>query len=103
VTYGPWFAAIKASAAGASSGPLPADLAGRIADRGRRIVLAAINGAAIGIVWLMVVKPGWAGSVVVTVVGGGLGATVGAALSRAPSVQPSRGSAPKAGGDGERS
>ena len=31
------------------------------------------------------------------------GATVGAALSRAPSVQPSRGSAPKAGGDGERS
>jgi hypothetical protein len=76
---------------------------GALQTAGAGIVLAAINGAAIGIVWLMVVKPGWAGSVVVTVVGGGLGATVGAALSRAPDVQPSRVSAPMPEGDGEAS
>lgn len=84
VMYGPWLAAIKASAARASSGRVSADLARRIADRGRWTLLAAINGASIGIVWLMVVKPGWTGSVGAALAGGGLGAIVGAALSRAP-------------------
>ena len=97
MVYSPWVASIKARSAEAASGPVSADLARRIAARGRWTVLAAVNGAAIAMVWLMVVKPGWAESAGATLAGGGLGAIIGAGLSRPADGSLSRTSGPTVG------
>jgi hypothetical protein len=73
------FAAIRAAANRADDNSAPPELADRIADPALWAWLWALNGLALGIVWLMTVKPGWAGSIGVTV---GL-SLVGAAIGRA--------------------
>jgi hypothetical protein len=73
------FAAIESAAPAGSSGPVPTDVARLVARPGVWACLFALNGTAIGILWLMTNKPGWAGSIagvaVVTAVLGALGAT----------------------------
>lgn len=48
------------------------------------ILHAAANGAALGTIWLMTAKPGWAESIGVVAVPALIGALVGARLSRRP-------------------
>jgi hypothetical protein len=61
----------------AASGPIPADLAEVIRRRGPEIVNLTVNGGALGIVWIMAAKPGWAGSIAALVVGVAAGAVFG--------------------------
>ena len=50
-------------------------------SRASRILHAAANGTALGTIWLMTAKPGWAESVAVMVVPAVIGACIGARLS----------------------
>lgn len=72
--------AIGAAAATAGEGPVPAELTERIAEPRPWIAMSAMNGAAIGLVWIMVTKPGWAGAIGVVLglalVGGIIGSRV---------------------------
>lgn len=72
------FAAIETAASAGGSGPLPADVARLVARPALWACLFALNGTAVGILWLMTNKPGWVGSIaivaVVTAVAGAFGA-----------------------------
>lgn len=75
------FAAIEAAAKASGHGPVPADVARLITRPGAWAWMYALNGIAIGILWLMTNKPGWAASLAVVVVvaaaaggGGGMAA-----------------------------
>lgn len=90
VVVGRGFAAIGEAAARAGEGALPADLAGLIARRGLWFSASALNGAAIGILWLMATKPGWTVSVAAVCALAVLGGIVGFAIARPnrPSANP---------------
>jgi hypothetical protein len=70
------FAAIESAASAADEGPVPPDVARRIAEPGAWVCMFALNGVAVGILWLMTNKPGWVVSVAVVA---GLAAVAGAA------------------------
>jgi hypothetical protein len=74
------FGAIETAASAAGEGPVPPDVARRIAEPGPWVCLFALNGVAVGILWLMTNKPGWAVSVAVVAglaaVAGAIGGTV---------------------------
>ena len=72
-------AALGAAAAG--DGPVPPDLARLIARPDAWVCLFALNGVAIGILWLMATKPGWAASVAVVVGVAAIGAAIGLAIT----------------------
>jgi hypothetical protein len=76
------FGALRVVAHRAGDGPVSAELAGRIADPALWAWLWALNGLALGIVWLMTVKPGWVGSIRVTVGLSLLSAVIGRARAR---------------------
>lgn len=59
------------------------ELAARIADPFPWTVIAALNGLALGIVFVMSTKPGWTGSVMAVVVTTTVGSAIGARLTRA--------------------
>lgn len=63
-------------------GPVPPEVAGRLRAPGTWVALSAINGAAVGVLWLMTNKPGWAASIGVVAGASALGAGIGAAVSR---------------------
>jgi hypothetical protein len=66
-----------------SSGPITPDLARIIARPTPWVAAAAFNGMAIGMLWLMVTKPGWTQSIGVTVALGIVGSVIGYAVVRA--------------------
>ena len=68
--------ALEAKASSAS-GPIPAELAEVIRRRGPGIVNLTVNGGALGIVWIMAAKPGWAGSIAAILIGAVAGAVFG--------------------------
>jgi hypothetical protein len=74
--------AIAAAAEAAGDGAVPPELVTLIADPVMWTALSALNGAAIGIVWLMATKPGWTGSVSVVLGLGLIGALVGSGIAR---------------------
>lgn len=59
-------------------GPVTPEMARTIAARGPWAAMSALTGAALGLVWLMTIKPGWTGSLVALL----LPAVVGAVLGR---------------------
>jgi hypothetical protein len=78
------------AAMSAEDGVLPPELAEAIA-RGPWIPIAAQSGMALGIVWLMTVKPEWVGSIVAIIIFALLGAVAGVAITRRPAQSsPSR-------------
>jgi hypothetical protein len=76
------FSRIEAAAKAAGDGSLPPQLGGLIAEPITWGSLSALNGAAIGIVWLMATKPGWAVSISVVLGLALIGALIGLALAR---------------------
>lgn len=66
----------------ASAGELTADLRSRVNNPGLWIGATALNGMAMGVLWLMVNKPGWVQSLGVVVVLGLVGAAAGAIMTR---------------------
>jgi hypothetical protein len=83
------FRAIGIAAADAAEGPVPPEVAGLLRAPGVWAALSGVNGAALGVLWLMTNKPVWATSVGVVVVATVIGAAVGAILARRgpPSAQ----------------
>lgn len=63
-------------------GSISGELAHRIADPFAWTVTTALNGLAMAIVFVMSIKPGWTGSIVAVALGAGIGAFVGARMSR---------------------
>ena len=80
------FTAIRNAANLADDGPVPTEPARRIADHALWAWLWTLQGIALGIVWLMTVKPGWVGSIVVTIGLSLVGAAIGLARARRVSV-----------------
>jgi hypothetical protein len=74
------FAAIG-RATGESESALP-DVARTVTNPALWIAATALNAIALGVLWLMAIKPGWTHSIVVVVVMGGIGGVVGSALAR---------------------
>jgi hypothetical protein len=74
--------AIGRDAAAAGGGQIPPDLERLIQTPGAWIALSALNGAALGVLWLMTNKPGWAASVSVIAVSVVIGGIFGAIVSR---------------------
>jgi predicted integral membrane protein DUF2269 len=64
------------AAASADQHSISAELERAIAMRAPWLITNALNGAAVGIVWVMTIKPGWAGSVAAVAIGTALGAFV---------------------------
>lgn len=83
------FRAIGIASADAAEGPVPPQVAGLLRAPGVWAALSGVNGAALGVLWLMTNKPGWATSVGVVVGAMVVGAAVGAVLARrgTPSAQ----------------
>jgi hypothetical protein len=63
--------------ADAHDGPIPSDLSTVVADPRIWLSLFGLNGAAIGILWLMATKPGWVESVGVPLAFAGAGIVIG--------------------------
>jgi hypothetical protein len=76
------FRAIGIAAADTAEGPVPPELAGRLGAPGVWAALSGVNGAGLGVLWLMTNKPGWATSVGVVAGATVIGAAVGAILAR---------------------
>jgi len=76
------FRAIGTASAAAADGPVPPEVAGALRAPGVWVALSGMNGAALGVLWLMTNKPGWAASVGVVIGATAIGAAVGAALAR---------------------
>jgi hypothetical protein len=74
--------AIGRGAAAAGGGPIPPDLERLVRTPGPWIALSALNGAAVGVLWLMPNKPGWAASAAVVAIAVVIGGIVGALASR---------------------
>jgi hypothetical protein len=72
---------IRTAATGARDS-ISAELAHRIADSFAWSAVTAVNGLAIGIVFIMSTKPGWAASVGVAIATAALGAVIGARMVR---------------------
>lgn len=81
------FTAIAAQAAAAPDGPLPAGLAQRLAAPLLWVIIATMNGAATGVVWLMAIKPDWPGTLAGLLVPGALGALIGYMQTRSGGKQ----------------
>jgi hypothetical protein len=75
---------LGAAAAGAGDGPPPAPLRRLAADPATWVSSFALNGMAVGVLWLMATKPGWGGSVGVVTALTVAGALLGTAVVRAP-------------------
>lgn len=60
----------------------PETLTRLVADPVLWTVMTALNGLAVGVVWVMSTKPGWVGSVGAVVVTAAIGAAVGSRLAR---------------------
>ncbi|MGH7564324.1 MAG: DUF2269 family protein [Gemmatimonadota bacterium] len=60
-----------------SGGTVSEDLSRRIAEPLTWTMMAALNGLALGIVWVMSTKPGWAGSIIAVALATVLGAALG--------------------------
>lgn len=74
--------------AATSTGPVAPELARIISRPAPWVAAAALNGMAIGLLWLMVNKPGWTQSISVVIALGLLGAIVGsAAVRRGPGTR----------------
>lgn len=76
VALGPRLAALHAGALKAAGGPIPADLAGRRADRALWTVHWTSTALFVGVVFLMTNKPGLAGPLVTVAVAFVAGAAV---------------------------
>ena len=76
------FEAIKAAASAGGTGRVPAKVAQLLARPGAWACLFALNGTAIGILWLMTNKPGWAGSIAVVAVVASVAGAVGGTVAR---------------------
>jgi hypothetical protein len=70
------------TAVGESDGPVPIELSRLIGDPKPWTIMMAMNGTAVGVVWIMTTKPGWIGAVGVVAVATALGAIVGSAMVR---------------------
>jgi hypothetical protein len=64
------------------SGTASPDVARTVSNPALWIAATALNGIALGVLWLMAIKPGWTHSIVAVVVGGAIGGAVGSALAR---------------------
>jgi hypothetical protein len=69
-------------------GPLSASVRDAARDPALWAVLSGQNGAAMGLLWLMVAKPGWTASIVVVVALALIGAIIGTAAARRAVGQP---------------
>ena len=76
------FAAIERAASAGGAGAVPKEVARLIERRGLWGWLFALNGTAVGILWLMTNKPGWIGSIVVVAVVTAVSGVVGAVTAR---------------------
>jgi hypothetical protein len=74
------FRAVGIASADTTEGPVPLQVAGLLRAAGVWAALSGMNGAALGVLWLMTNKPGWATSVGVVVGATVIGAGVGAIL-----------------------
>jgi hypothetical protein len=74
------FAAIGGAAT--STGPVAPELARIVARPAPWVAATALNGMAIGLLWLMVNKPGWTQSISIVIALGLLGAIVGSVAMR---------------------
>ena len=72
------FEVIGRASAEAGDGPIPPQIDRMVASPVTWVVLSAINGATLGVVWVMTNKPGWAAAPAIVAalaaVGGGVGA-----------------------------
>jgi hypothetical protein len=75
---------LGAAAAGAGDGPVPATMRRLVSDPATWVSSLALNGMAVGVLWLMATKPGWGGSVGVVAALTVAGALLGTAAARAP-------------------
>jgi uncharacterized membrane protein len=80
--------AMSKAAAVESGDVSPERVSELIADPLTWIVMAALNGLALGIVWVMSTKPGWTGSIVAAAAGTTLGPAVGYLRRRRASRSP---------------
>jgi hypothetical protein len=85
-------ARIGRTASAAGEGPISNELRALITAPGQWVAAAAMNGAAIAVVWLMTTKPGWAVSVAVVVGLSAVGAIVGNAVTRRTNAHSAAGS-----------
>lgn len=76
------FAAIGRASAAANDGPIPPELARLVRAPATWIALSAVNGAALGIVWLMTNKPGWGASVGLVAAPAAIAGGIGRLISR---------------------
>ena len=60
---------------------MPPDVARRIAEPGPWVCMFVLNGVAVGILWLMTNKPGWAVSVAVVAGLAAVAGTIGGAVA----------------------
>ncbi len=81
VVVGRHVRAINAAAA-ATTGSISGELAFQIANPSLWRTAGALNGLALGVVFVMTVKPGWTGSIVVAVIAAGIGSVIGAVTTR---------------------
>ena len=77
--------AMNAAAADAR-GSIPGELAQRIANPALWRTISALNGLAMGVVFVMTVKPGWIGSLAAVLVAATIGGAISSALARRNSV-----------------
>jgi hypothetical protein len=73
---------------GEGRGAVSRELTERIADPFAWTAVAAVNGLAIGIVFIMSTKPGWVAAIGIATVTAALGALVGARVARRGAQQP---------------
>ncbi|MGH7713784.1 MAG: hypothetical protein ACREOG_21045, partial [Gemmatimonadaceae bacterium] len=73
--------AIRAAVADAR-GSIPGELAFRIASPGPWTVVTSLNGLAVGIMFVMTTKPGWAVSIGTALLAAGIGMVVGTTTVR---------------------
>jgi hypothetical protein len=76
------------AAAAAPDGPLPPELRAAIQDRAVWISASTLTGLAVGVLWLMTNKPGWAESIIVVLVLGVIGAALGSAATGRSATTP---------------
>jgi hypothetical protein len=86
------FRAIGIALGRSPDGPVPLEVRRLVRAPGTWITLSGLHGAALGMVWLMTNKPGWAASVGVVLGAAALGTAIGAFLSRRDARTLGRGS-----------
>jgi hypothetical protein len=80
------FATLGRQAVAAGTGPVPQEISVQLARPGQWMTLSALNGAGIGVLWLMAAKPGWLAALSVIVGLAALGAAAGFAATRKQAV-----------------